>query len=371
MWYIANIKLTEKKLQSHFKMNFTKDFIYQRLKNDNRPVVIYGTGNGAEKLIYHLNSYGISVDGIFASDDFARERTFCGFKVQKFSDIMAEFSEPIILLGFATDRKELLLKIKEISKKVHGSLYVPEVPVFGNDIFTPEVLKMRKGDIEKLYSLLADEQSRKIMESLINFKISADPQYLYDIETSREELYTNIIRPQSGDVFIDAGAYNGDTAEEFITFCPDFGGIYAIEPAPVNFRKLRENPKLQNKPNIKLLNFAVSSKSTTASFSEKGGRSPFICDNGKITVEVKALDEMLCEAPDIVKLDVEGFEEEALLGAFDTIKRYKPKLMVSAYHKTEDFIDIPLLIHKLNPDYKLYLRHHPYLPAWETNVYAV
>lgn len=347
------------------------EFIYNRLKAETRPVVIYGTGNGAEKLIYHLEEYGIPISGIFVSDDFARKREFCGFQVKTFCEVKSELEEPIVLLGFATDRPQLLSKIKEMSRELEGRLYVPEVPVFDSDIFTPELLKAKQKDIERLYGLLADEQSRRVLEGLIKFKITANPEELYSIETPRSEVYNNIIKPQEGDVFVDAGAYDGDTVEEFIGYCPNFGKIYAIEPAPVNFRKLSENPTLKDNPKVKLINLAVSDKPSEIGFSDKGGRSPYLKPGGKITVGVDTLDNLVQTQPNILKLDVEGAEREALRGAVGLIEKYAPKLMLSIYHRTEDFINLPLLINDMQPQYRLYLRHHPYLPSWETNLYAV
>ncbi len=70
-------------------------------------------------------------------------------------------------------------------------------------------------------------------------------------------------------------------------------------------------------------------------------------------------------------MDVEGSEYEAILGGINTIKKYKPKLMISLYHRNEDIFKIPLLIKELNPNYKLFIRHQLYIPAWETNLYAL
>ena len=83
------------------------------------------------------------------------------------------------------------------------------------------------------------------------------------------------------------------------------------------------------------------------------------------------LTEYAAEPPTLLKFDVEGAEEAALLGAQRLLAEYKPKLQVAAYHRSEDFFRLPLLIKRLNPEYRLYLRHHPYIPAWETNIYAV
>ena len=70
-------------------------------------------------------------------------------------------------------------------------------------------------------------------------------------------------------------------------------------------------------------------------------------------------------------MDVEGAEREAIWGASRTISRFGPMLMISLYHRNEDIFELPILISRLNPKYKLYIRHQLYIPAWETNLYAV
>ena len=86
---------------------------------------------------------------------------------------------------------------------------------------------------------------------------------------------------------------------------------------------------------------------------------------------MRALDSVLAGAPcTILKLDVEGAEREALCGAAQTIARCKPRLNVACYHRNEDLYALPLLVHELNPEYEIFLRHHPYVPAWDINLYA-
>ena len=73
---------------------------------------------------------------------------------------------------------------------------------------------------------------------------------------------------------------------------------------------------------------------------------------------------------DYIKYDVEGAEKEALLGSVNTIKAHKPALLVSAYHRSEDIFELPLMLNTLEPSYKLYLRRYPYIPAWDLNIIA-
>ena len=91
---------------------------------------------------------------------------------------------------------------------------------------------------------------------------------------------------------------------------------------------------------------------------------------------MRALDSVLDGAPcTYLKMDVEGAEydkrDDAWIFGEQTIRQYRPKLNLAAYHRSADFFALPLAVHALCPDYRLYLRHHPYVPAWDTNLYAV
>ena len=105
-------------------------------------------------------------------------------------------------------------------------------------------------------------------------------------------------------------------------------------------------------------------------FSDQAGRQSHVANKGRET-QMRALDSVLNGRPcTYLKMDVEGAEREAIAGVRQTIERDRPKLNIAAYHRREDFFELPLLIHSLCADYALYLRHHPYVPAWDTNLYA-
>ena len=85
-----------------------------------------------------------------------------------------------------------------------------------------------------------------------------------------------------------------------------------------------------------------------------------------------SVDNILCGQPvSYVKIDVEGQESAALAGMQKTLRRCRPKLLVSAYHRAEDLFRLPLQVMALCPDYRGYLRHCPCLPAWDVNYYFV
>ena len=90
------------------------------------------------------------------------------------------------------------------------------------------------------------------------------------------------------------------------------------------------------------------------------------------TIEIPAkAPDLVVDKIDFIKYDVEGLEYEALLGSKRLIQNSKPQLLVSMYHKCEDMFKLPLLVKELNPDYSLYLRRLPYIPAWDLNLYAI
>ena len=350
-------------------MEIMERSVWEALKEEPLPIVLYGTGNGAEKIIKKLKEYNIPLAAVFSSDGFSKNKLFCGYKVESLSEIQKRLERFVMLLGFAAGNEELISYVKEMGKRAEKFL-VPEVPVFGEDVFTRELYNEKKAEIEALSRMLADEQSKRVLKNLLEYKLSGKPEYLYEIETERKEIFENIFALSRDETFLDLGAFCGDTVEEFLE---NSGGKYkkiiALEPAPKNFERLnlfREERKLQN---IELINAAVAEKEGQAFFSEKGGRNPFLLDEGKYPVKIITVDSLKI-APSFIKIDVEGKEKETLLGSVDTIKTYAPKIAMSLYHKNLDFLELPKLLKSIEPRYRLYLRHHPYLPAWETNLYA-
>ena len=84
----------------------------------------------------------------------------------------------------------------------------------------------------------------------------------------------------------------------------------------------------------------------------------------------EAVEKQNLEKVDFIKMDVEGAELPVLKGAAKTLKRFKPKLALSAYHRPDDFRRIPEFIKSVSPGYRLYLGHYS-IHAEETVLYAV
>lgn len=176
----------------------------------------------------------------------------------------------------------------------------------------------------------------------------------------------------SHEIFVDAGSLDCATCQKFSGWVGGmYDKIYTFEPDPKNHLVCQENIANWGLPNVSLLPYCLWDKEENLRFSCAGDGSSSVNENGKNVMRAKPLDDILAGEPcTFIKMDIEGAELKALIGAEHTIKKYHPKLAISIYHKTRDLLDLPLYIKSLNKDYKLYLRH--YSSMWlESVLYAV
>lgn len=345
---------------------FEKD-VWQFLADDNKPVVIYGMGNGAEKIISVLKEYGVEVADIFASDEFVRGHSFLGYKVLKYSEVCEKYDDFNIVLAFATHLDDMLQKIKIMNEE--HSVFAPDVPVAGDGIFTRKYFDENKDKFEYIYNKLADEESKKVYEDIINFKISGKVKYLYNSTTyNKNDIYQDILKLNDHETIVDMGAYDGDTIREFTAYTGQkYNHIYALEPDEKNYKKLTKNTN--GMQGVSLYNIGAWEKKDTLIFSKKAGRNSKLSSEG-VPVSVTDIDSLIDDEVTMLKMDIEGAELKALNGCKNTIKKYSPKLYVCAYHRNEDLFALPMKILELNENYKIYFRHSPYIPAWESNFYC-
>ncbi len=340
--------------------------VWEALAESEKPIAVYGMGNAAERIIATLNDYGAKVSEIFASDEFVRGHSFLGYKVLKYSEVCEKYDDFNVVLGFATHLDGVLENIIRINGE--HRVYAPDVPVAGGGLFTYDYVKENESEFDFVYSHLADEKSRQTYIDIINFKISGKVEYLLKNYEDKNVIYRDILKLGDYEVIADLGAYDGDTVREFTAFTGGrYGHIYALEPDAKNFRKLTKNT--DGMKNITLYNMGAWSKKDTLIFSDRAGRNSKLSSSGT-AVEVCDIDSLIDGEITLLKMDIEGAELRALEGAEKTVKKYKPKLYICAYHRNEDLFTLGRKILELG-DYRLYFRQTKYIPAWECNFYAV
>lgn len=353
--------------------------LWEYLGGTDKKIVLYGMGDGAEKIKSVLDGLGIPVADIMASDEFVRGHSFLGYRVKKLSEIEELYGDDfIILVCFGSQLPDVMEHIRDIARR--HELYAPNVPVVGDGLFDLEYLRAHRDELERAYRLLADERSREVFENVIRYKLSGRLEYLEAAESPAEEKF-DLLGIGAQEVYVDLGAYNGDTIVELLNETDmQFSKIYAMEPDAKNYRKLKRRLYMIGSELLEAYNCGAWDEDTSVTFSLRAGRSSKAvpADGSPLNparfreVKMMKTDTMLRGGnATYIKYDVEGSEERALLGSAETIARCRPKLNVAVYHRNEDMFALPLLINKLNKKYRIYLRHHPYIPDWDTNIYCV
>ena len=340
-------------------LDLSDKFLFDKLQKSNKPIVLYGMGDGADKIIALLNKYSIVLSGVFVSDGFVRDKSFHEHKLCSYSDMCSSFDDFLVLVSFGTSLPDVMANIIRISKE--RELYAPYVPVIGDGIFDRAYLNEHIADFEFIYDALADDKSRHTFQSILNYRITGDISYLSACESATDDIY-RLLDLSDDEVYCDLGAYNGDTVSEFIAHIKEYRKIYAVEPDKKTFKKLEKSTEQYQ--NIHLFNAAAYSHSSGVSFDMRSGRNSKMNGEGIIIPSV-SIDECFSDAT-YIKMDIEGAELKTLHGAESTLTNNSPKLLISCYHRIEDLFSIPQKVLNINNKYKLYMSHRPYFPDWDT-----
>lgn len=362
---------------------FCERDLWEHLAATSKTVVMYGMGNGADKILSVCAEKGVEVSDFFASDGFVRGHSFHGKQILTWSEIKEKYGAEnvVILLSFGTSRPDVLENIERIAAE--AELYAPDVPAFGDGLFDRAFWEVHREEIERVYGLLADEESRRIYRNVIAFKLTGDIRFLRDAESDREVMMQTMAEPQKLRVAVDLGAYNGDTVRELLSLSEgNLKRVYAMEPDARNFRKLQAYAESETRAEVIPIHAGAWSESETLYFDASGNRNASFGVNrsevlserpAKMTeIAARALDEVLGGEPvDYIKYDVEGAEREALIGSRETVLAHHPTLLVSLYHRNEDVFALPLLIREMFPQYRsFYVRRLRGVPAWDLNLFC-
>lgn len=351
-----------------------KDCLWERLATTDSPLVLYGTGNGADKLIDALARIGKTPAGVFASDGFVRRRTFHDMPVLSYAEARTQFGDGMtVLAAFGSPLPDVMDKMRTLD--AHHTFYIPDLPLFGGDLFTWEYFLAHRAEIDAAYALLSDAESRALYREMFLYRLQGELRHLSrtqsDFASYRELLDTETIRTA-----LDGGAFNGDSARVMMQAFPALSKILACEPDARTFRKLSAFAE-ESGGVLQPLHCALSDTAETLTFHSSGSRGSGAAGANRrgadVSVSTQTIDTLCADlSPDLIKLDVEGWESAALRGAAQTILRTRPALAVSLYHRAEDIFALPLWIaaHTIG-NYRFHMRRVPCYPAWDLMLYAV
>jgi FkbM family methyltransferase len=246
------------------------------------------------------------------------------------------------------------------------------VPYYSFDL--PHRTAAQADGIRRVFPLWADDASRIEFIAQLKWRMFADFSALP--APVRQEIYfpEDLVDLQPAEVFIDCGAYDGDTIRSLLRHAVvTEGHVVAFEPDAASFRQLQHYVAAlpqEMRDRISLHRSAVGARRTKVQFDATGTEASAV-GSGTTVVDSVALDEALRDyLPTYIKMDIEGSELDAVAGAGAVIKRSLPVLAVCVYHHHDHLWRIPAAIADLSDQFRFYLRPH-LLEAWDTVCYAV
>ena len=319
------------------------------------PLILWGDGHVAQILPF-LRQQGVHPEHVLCQEE--KGGGICGLEAigpQALRSMPASMGVCVCCLGGI----EIAHALKPFTDCPVLDAFLP----LGHEMFTPHFApRTIAANIDRIQSareLFTDPASRELYDALLAFRLTCDlrllplPEYpLY---------YHPAAAPRAGDIIIDAGAYDGDTALSFAHATDNRARIYAFEPGRENMLALRRNVKKANLANhVEAVPMALWSEDGHLSFSGCKTDACVDADGGE-RVRATTIDSF-CSArrasPTLIKMDLEGAEREALHGAAATIASHRPRLALSVYHRPEDLWEIPLLANRLRPESTFSLARH-------------
>lgn len=230
------------------------------------------------------------------------------------------------------------------------------------------VCKLYRTEVMKCYDLLEDSFSKDTYAHIIGCHLTGElPEGQFIVEG--EYFWLRQFKQLRNETFIDCGAYTGDTIEEYILERNGvFGKIIAFEPDKQNFAAMKYRvSRLKREWNIpeeaiQMFCCGVGADSHIQMFSASGTLRSMCLDESTCmmseNIDIVSLDQFIKEPYHFIKVDIEGYEYNMLMGAQEGICRNKPVLAVCIYHNAVDMFSIMLFLHQLVPEYKFLVRHH-------------
>lgn len=352
----------------------------EAIRNSGLPVIQWGAGEVAWYIWQYLTEHGIFPVAFCDSNSHKHGSTYLGLPVLSYIDLRKKFFQKnknyhIVISTGPQYKKEILDFLNNISEK-NAVWYFRGYEVCGKKL-DYAFFKNKANFFEEVYFSLADNYSRKVLVNVLNAKISGNFDLYKNIKSECEYFDDEIISLGKKEVYLDIGSFNGNSILEFHRKTKGkYDGIIALEPDPKNRQILQGRLAKNQISHVEIIESGAWNKKEILYFhNDRAGGS---CVTNEATLEFKGfplsvdlIDNLLDDRRiTYISMDIEGSERNALLGAARIIKKWKPKLAISVYHRREDLFDIPKLILSFDSSYQLYLRHYTDNQT-ETILYAI
>lgn len=342
-------------------------------------VVIFGAGVGGDNLYVLLEEHGLEHKICCYSDNnILRIGSRNNGKLIEKPDILIEKypKASIIIASSAYEQiKNQLLSMGFSEEKIFLFNFAFTNLEYNDFMFFQDHLN----EFEIAYELMGDDKSRIIFEKIWNYRITKEQKFLEEMqpyvdEEQKQYFDFELYDLSEDEIVVDAGAYIGDTLEQYLVCSKGkYLHYYAFEAEKNTYNILCETIKKGSYKNVSPICAGLWDKNTYVEFeSVKYGSNKIVENKQRGNIKVVSLDEYLEGKPvSFIKMDIEGSEYQALTGMKKTIHEFLPILAFSVYHKRDDFFKLLSIIENNNSDcYKYFIRQYRYTPT-ETVCYAI
>lgn len=352
-----------------------KDYLMEQ-KERNLELYLFGFGGFGQAAADSLLDHNVDITYFVDNDEKKSGKQYRGIKCISFQHFL-EKKDKVFLIVAVGNPLPIIEQLDRYGIKNYNVMISPYKLVFDDTLKNMEISDVSL-KLKTVSSLLEDSRSLNVLQNIIEswYKVSYNKDLFSEIYEGNQYFCKDIIPLDENSVFVDCGAFIGDSLESFLVNVSDsnFSKAFLFELNDFTCEELQSNikqwcsPDVQRK--IKVINKGVSDENAEFSYSLSESSS---CIQGEGTQKAQVVrldDELADERISLVKMDIEGSEAAAIKGGEKLIKQYKPALAICVYHQMSDIWELPLLIKSFVPEYKLYLRHHSKTQI-ETVLYAV
>ena len=339
------------------------------------PYVLFGYSGAVSFICENLKKIGITIQYIIDNDEHKQGLFFNEIPIISFEQLIETKKRYVIIITaynpkFITEIKKQVTSSNIYSKVDFVECFYPIGIQSKNEIMANIV------SINKVYHLLSDQKSKEVYTAKINYIITKNSYLLKNLVNVDQYFDMNILGSIESGAMIDGGSFDGEDAIK-MSKINKTAPVFCFEIDSVNCEKIQKRIAKHN--NIKLVHAGLFVKTTTLMMTKNSGsKGAHLFDantnqNDEYVhdINVIAIDDFFeKQKVSFIKMDIEGSEYDAILGARKIIKRDHPKLAICIYHSIEDHWQIPLLVKHLYPNYNIYIRHYHDLGI-ETVMYAV
>lgn len=335
--------------------------LIDQLKEDGLPVVMWGCGSLSYNTRRMLESNGVKISACWAEGKHADSAG--GIPVLDYDQVAGRYSRFNVVCGHS--RYDLAINAQTSHEEINKVYCFVNICYGLWNGISSEFILSHMDEYEEAYELFCDEESKRCFAAYLNCKNNEDYTYLLSCYKNLVSYFDNpFFVTGDSEVYLDAGAYDGDTIREFLKAAGGkYAEIIALEPERENYAKLFKYVQEECLERVELYDNGCWDSDTVLKFAvdkESSGLNA----QGTEELKVRRIDSQFCSKEiSLIKINYLSGVVETLRGAEKILKEKKPNLAVMAGFDEWGIIKIPQIIKKMNPEYRLALRYASPMPA--------